>query len=60
VTRLWVVGGTTKQVPLLDGLGFTLVKRWYVTRVYIRIYVRGPGTSPLSSQLSSQLSGQQT
>jgi len=60
VTRLWVVGGTTKQVPLLDGLGFTLVKRWYVTRVYIRIYVRGPGTSPLSSQRSSQLSGQQT
>jgi hypothetical protein len=47
VPRLWVVGGTTKAVPLLDGLGYTLVRRWYVTRVYIRIYVRHPGPSAL-------------
>jgi mannosyltransferase len=50
VTRLWVVGGTTKDVPLVDGLGYTLVRRWYVTRVYIRLYVRHPGPSALSGQ----------
>ena len=50
VTRLWVVGGTTKDVPTVDGLGYTLVRRWYVTRVYIRLYVRHPGPSALSGQ----------
>jgi mannosyltransferase len=44
--RLWVVGGTNKTVPILNGLGFTLVRRWYVTGVYIRLYERHPSASP--------------
>jgi mannosyltransferase len=44
-TRLWVVGGEQKDVPTLRGLHFTLIRRWYVTRVYIRLYVRDHSAS---------------
>ncbi|HUY50516.1 MAG TPA: glycosyltransferase family 39 protein [Streptosporangiaceae bacterium] len=44
VTRLWVVEWTTpKPVPILDGLGFTLDRRWDVKGLWIRLYTRGTG-----------------
>ena len=45
VNRVWVVGGLTKKAPVMHGLNFTLVRRWYVSHVYIRLYVRSPVAS---------------
>jgi mannosyltransferase len=50
VTRLWAVGGLQKDVPVLHGLGFTLVRRWHVTGVYIRLYTRDHAASGASGQ----------
>jgi mannosyltransferase len=39
VTRLWAVGGDTKNVPMLNGLDFTLVHRWDVKgSIWLRLY----------------------
>jgi mannosyltransferase len=39
VTRLWAVGGDTKDVPMLNGLDFTLVHRWYISGgIWLRLY----------------------
>lgn len=44
VQRVWAVGGVTEQtplnVPLLEELHFKMVRRWYVTGLYVRLYVR--------------------
>lgn len=45
VSRLWVVGGLHKNVPLLHGLGFTMVRHRYITGVWIRLYERHPGAA---------------
>lgn len=50
VSRLWAVGGLYKNVPVLHGLGFTLVRRWYVTGVYVRLYVRDHAAPPVSGR----------
>lgn len=49
VHRVWAVGGVVKHVPLLEGLGFRLVRHWYVTGVYIRLYVKEHAASTVHS-----------
>jgi mannosyltransferase len=48
VARVWVVGGKTKNVSIVRGLGFTLVRRWHITNVWVRLYARNPGAAATS------------
>jgi hypothetical protein len=44
-SRLWVIETIPERghVPVLDGLGFRVVQRWSVNRIWLVLYTRAPG-----------------
>ncbi len=50
VSRLWALGGPQQDALFLQEQGFTMVRRWHISGVWIRLYVR-THTAPGSGQV---------